>query len=285
MAVFAVLLAGLIFSAARSFREKWQGRIGDGGIILAPLVPLAAFAVYGINVGLQPASIFIGCAYILVPSLLVLGAKGKPGINWADFAAVVVIWLPVEFRWMYRLLPYPRELTHTLTILLALNTALAAFVYVRRLDGIGYSVEWSSGIAAQVAIHFALCAAILIPLGEAIHFIHFGPSAANFRPLPLLTAVLGIGFFTAWPEEFLFRGLLQNLLAKLTKSEWAGLAIAAVIFGFSHILHAPFPNWKYVFLATIAGLLYGHVWMRTRTIFASAIVHALVDILWHLLFR
>jgi uncharacterized protein len=285
MAVFAVLLAGLIFSAAADFRERWQKRVGERGIILAPLLPLAAFAAYGINVGLAPARIFVGCAYVLIPSLLVLGARGKSGVNWADFAAVVIVWLPVEFRWMYQLVPFPRELTHTLTILFALNTALAAFVYVRRLEGVGYSVEWSSGIALQVAIHFALLAAILIPLGEKINFIHFGPSAANFKPAPLLVAVLGISFFTAWPEEFLFRGLLQNLLGKLARNEWVGLVIAAVIFGFSHILHAPFPNWRYVLLATIAGLLYGHVWMRTRTIFASAIVHALVDILWHLLFR
>ena len=45
---------------------------------------------------------------------------------------MLLIWLPVEFRWMYRLFPYPPPLTHTLTILIALGTGVAAFV----LDGL-----------------------------------------------------------------------------------------------------------------------------------------------------
>jgi len=79
-------------------------------------------------------------------------------------------------------------------------------------------------------------------------------------------AVVGITLFTAWPEEFLFRGILQNLLSRTLNSRWSGLAAASIIFGLSHILHAPFPNWKYVGLATIAGLFYGHVWMKSGSL-------------------
>ena len=285
MAVFAVLLAGEFFSAAPTFRDRWVDWLGSRAILLAPLLPLGAFLAYGLNVGLEPRWIFAGCFYTLLPSLLVIGTRGKPGVGWADFAAVLVLWLPVEFRWAYRLLPYPKELTHTLTILFALDVGLAAFLFVRRLEGIGYVVEWGRGFAFQVGLHFLVFAAIAIPLAEKIGFIRFGPEAQRFHPAPLLVSIVGISVFTAWPEEFLFRGLLQNLIARGTKNEWVGLAIASVIFGFSHILHAPFPNWKYVLLAAIAGFFYGHTWMKTRTICASAIVHALVDILWHLLFQ
>ena len=59
--------------------------------------------------------------------------------------------------------------------------------------------------------------------------------------------------------------------------------MASVAFGFAHIFHAPFPNWKYVFLATVAGLFYGRTWIKTGSLFPGAIVHALVDILWHIL--
>jgi membrane protease YdiL (CAAX protease family) len=100
----------------------------------------------------------------------------------------------------------------------------------------------------------------------------------------LLSAV-GILLFTAWPEEFLFRGLLQNLLSKTLRSEWAGLIVASVIFGFAHIFHAPVPNWKYVFLATIAGIFYGHAWMKTGSLVPGVLIHALVDTLWHVLFH
>jgi membrane protease YdiL (CAAX protease family) len=178
--------------------------------------------------------------------------------------------------------PYPPPLTHTLAVLMALATAVAAFVLLRRLDGVGYAVAWGRGFTAQFALHFALFAAIAIPVGIRMGFLVFHPSLARARSSPL--TVLGVLFFTAWPEEFLFRGLLQNLLSRALKNPWAGLVVASVIFGFSHIFHAPFPNWKYVLLATVAGLFYGHVWMRTRSLVPGTLVHALVDISWHILF-
>jgi membrane protease YdiL (CAAX protease family) len=69
------------------------------------------------------------------------------------------------------------------------------------------------------------------------------------------------------------------------KNPWAGLIVASAIFGLSHIFHAPYPNWKYVGLATIAGLFYGRAWMKTGSLLPGALIHALVDTLWHLLFR
>jgi membrane protease YdiL (CAAX protease family) len=97
--------------------------------------------------------------------------------------------------------------------------------------------------------------------------------------------LIGILFFTAWPEELLFRGLLQNILVRSAKSDLAGWWTASVLFGFSHITNMGFPNWRYVILASIAGLFYGWTWRKTGSIFASAIVHGLVDATWHFLFR
>src|SRR5207249_7669311 len=51
-----------------------------------------------------------------------------------------------------------------------------------------------------------------------------------------------------WPEEFLFRGLLQNILARATKSDLTGWWIASIVFGLSHITNMGFPNWRYVIL-------------------------------------
>jgi membrane protease YdiL (CAAX protease family) len=58
-----------------------------------------------------------------------------------------------------------------------------------------------------------------------------------------------------------------------------------VLFGFSHITNLGFPNWRYVILASIAGLFYGWTWRKTGSILASAMVHAAVDAAWHFLFR
>ena len=104
---------------------------------------------------------------------------------------------------------------------MALSTGVAAFVLLRRLDGIGYAVEWRRGFAANVVLHFAVFAAIAIPLGMKIGFLAFD-AVARTRAQLRRYRCSGILFFTAWPEEFLFRGLLQNLLSRTLKNQWAG---------------------------------------------------------------
>jgi membrane protease YdiL (CAAX protease family) len=277
--VAAALLAVEVFVASPRTRERLEAFFSGHAFVLAPVVPLAVFLVYALN--FYPSNwlhVVAGVLYVTVPALLAASARGKsPGV-WEDYAALFVIWLPVQFRWMYRLFPFPAQLTHTLTILFALATALAAFLFIRRLDGIGYGVEWRRGFGRAVAVNFILAAVIIIPLGEAMRFIHFGPTPHSLRATPLAGAEILV--FTAWPEEFLFRGLLQNLLARTLKSRYAGWLSASVIFGFAHILHAPVPNWKYVLLATIAGLFYGRAWMKTGSMVPDTIIHALVDTIW-----
>lgn len=257
--------------------------LGQRGAVLAALVPLFAVLFYCFTVTGNWKYGLIGAAYAVLPSLLLAGSAGKTPGTWADYAAAAVTWLPVEFRWMYRLFPYPPQLTHTLTILLALSTGVAAFVVLRRLDGVGYRIEWKRGDGGIVLTHFLILALIAVPLGVSIGFLTYDPSLARLRSLPV--ALIGITLFTAWPEEFLFRGVMQNLFSRTFRNQWAGLAVASVVFGLSHILHAPFPNWKYVMLATIAGVFYGHAWMKSGSLLPGTLVHALVDISWHLLFR
>src|SRR5207245_9845085 len=125
-------------------------------------------------------------------------------------------------------------------------------------------------------------ACLAIPLGLKLHFLVYAPHISEWKSFaPLSIAIL---FFTAFPEELLFRGLLQNFLSRATKSETIGWITASVLFGFSHITNMHFPNWRYVLLASIAGLFYGWTWGKTGPIFASDGVPGFVDMLWHFLF-
>jgi membrane protease YdiL (CAAX protease family) len=283
MAVCSVLLAGHIFPAAPRVRNQLLSWFAKRGGVFAVLIPLGAFIVYSTAVAGDWKTALCGAAYVLLPTLVLIGVARKENATFVDYVAVLLIWLPVEFRWMYKLLSYPPPLTHTLTILLAVNTALAAFLFSRQLSGIGYAAEWRRGFSMAVAFNFLVFIAIAIPLGEALGFLHFAPSLTRLRSVPL--AAIGILFFTAWPEELLFRGLLQNLLAKSLKNEWAGLIAASLVFGASHLNNGGFPNWRYGILATIAGIFYGRAWIKTGSLLPGAIVHALVDVLWHILFR
>jgi CAAX protease family protein len=287
LGVAAVLFGFELFLAAPRALGWAQRALGGRGAYLGTLPPLFAVLVYSLSVSGSGSALLLGVAYCVVPALLLARSAGESPGTWEDYAALLLIWLPavlpVPVRLLYHVFPYPPPLTHTLATLLALSTAVGAFVLLRRLDGIGYAVAWGRTFTANFAWHFAIFAAVAIPLGITLRFLEFHPSLARVRSSPL--TVVGILFFTAWPEEFLFRGLLQNLLARAMKNQWAGLIAASIIFGFSHIFHAPFPNWKYVLLATIAGLFYGHCWMRTRSLLPGALVHGLVDISWHILFR
>jgi membrane protease YdiL (CAAX protease family) len=285
--VAAALFGFEFFLAAPSVLSRARSWLGGRAAILAPLVPLFAALIYTLGVTGNWKTMLLGAAYAVVPALLLASSAGRAPGTWEDYLAAVLIWLPVwlpvPYRLLYWVFSYPPQLTHTLTIVMALSTGVAAFVLVRRLDGLEYAVEWRRGFASNFGIHFALFVAIAIPIGMKIGFLAWEPSLkrAEFAPL----WALGILFFTAWPEEFLFRGVIQNLLSRTFKNRWAGLAVASVIFGFAHIFHAPVPNCKYVFLATIAGLFYGHVWMKTGSLLPGTLVHALVDISWHVLFR
>jgi uncharacterized protein len=262
-----------------SLRSSFGARLG----VLAPLVPLGLFLIYSVALGNRTWITVAGAAYVIAPALILASSAGEPAATWEDYLAVLALWLPVELQLNYHLFPYPPPMTHTLTILLAISTGVAAFVLLRRLDDVGYAIDWRASYFAYFAILFVVFAAVAIPIGIKIGFIHWAPSFSRLRAAPL--TIIGILFFTAWPEEFLFRGLLQNLLSKTVKSPWLGLVAAAIIFGLSHIHHAPFPNWKYVGLASIAGVFYGLAWMRTRSLVPGVLLHALVDISWHILFR
>jgi uncharacterized protein len=283
LGVGAVLFAFEFFLAAPGVLAGFHKIFSLHVSLAAALVPVFCVLIYTLYLHRDWMWILTGVAYVLAPVLLLARVAGHRAALLEDYLALLVLWLPVELRWMYRLFPYPPPLTHTLTILFALSIGVAAFVVIRQLEGVGYAIEWRPGFAWQFAFNSIAFGLVAIPLGIKIGFLTYSPALQRIRALPV--TALGILLFTAWPEEFLFRGVLQNLLSRTCRNQWAGLVIASVIFGFSHILHAPFPNWKYVLLATIAGLFYGHAWMKTGSLLPGALVHGFVDITWHVLFR
>lgn len=285
LAAFAILLAGEICLASPGIREPLVRASGPQGGAMVALWPLGAYALYAAGTGsLTWSRIGIASIYILTPLVLAASAHAaKPGA-WQDYTMMLAIALPVRLGWLHRLFPYPEfRLGYILPLLMGINVALAAFVFVRRMDGIGYSIGWGMEWIVIAVLCFASVAAIDIPLGIGIHFVRFDPGAAHWRGLPL--DLLSIFVFTGWPEEFLFRGLLQNALSKSLRGENAGWIVASIIFGLSHIDHGVFPNWRYVLVASVAGIFYGLVWRRTKSMFPAAVVHTLVDSAWHLLFR
>ncbi|HLX00234.1 MAG TPA: CPBP family intramembrane glutamic endopeptidase [Candidatus Acidoferrales bacterium] len=283
LAAFALLLAGELLPSAAGVTESVQRFLAAPIAWLLAVPILGAYAIYAVGTGNSTSwHWMIVAAYVLVP-LALLSLREGSAPAWNDYLALIAIPIPVKRLWLSGLWPYPDgHAAHLMTVLLGMNVAVAGFLFIRGLDGIGYSLSWSTKQTFHVVAGIVFVAIVDIPAGLALHFLHWAPGHAGWRSFPVTT--IGIFFFTAWPEEFVFRGLLQNLLSRSLKNEkWAWMA-ASVIFGLSHITNGGFPNWRYVLLATFAGICYGWTWRRSGTIFASAIVHTVVDVIWHFLF-
>ena len=285
LTAFAFFLLLMLLFAARGMESSLASRFGAGSGFFLGAAVFLVYLIYGLGTNtfaFTRAAAIAGLVF--VPLALAAFEKQKPPGAWEDFLILAGVWVAVKFSPSHWLWPYPGgRLAYVFTVLLCVNVALAAFVLLRQVNGIGYSIGWGRHWGFFTLASFLVFGSIAIPLGQVMHFIEFAPQWSQWRSFPFLS--LGILFFTAWPEEFLFRGLLQNMLSRASNSDLAGWCTASILFGFSHITNMGFPNWRYVVLASIAGFFYGWTWRKTGSIFASAVVHAAVDITWHFLFR
>jgi membrane protease YdiL (CAAX protease family) len=200
---------------------------------------------------------------------------------------ILWIWLPLELGIVRQILvTHTRgpDLHYAFAQLLAIDAGIVAFIVWNGTPNTGYRFELDRSIVRAGIANFLMFAVIAIPLGFAISFIHY-----SFTVQKLYTAVAvfaGIFFFTALPEEFLFRGLIQNWIERATRRRVVSLIIASVVFGASHLNNGPpIPNYRYFLMATIAGVFYGKAWTSTGSLMASALTHALVDTVWSVVFR
>ncbi|HXY00241.1 MAG TPA: type II CAAX endopeptidase family protein [Candidatus Limnocylindrales bacterium] len=285
LTTFAFLLLVTLLLAARGVAERIASRFGPGGGLFLGAIVFLVYLIYLLGTGafgLARAGATAGLVF--VPLGLAIWADGTNAGVWQDFLIILGVWVFVKFSPSHWLWPYPGgRLAYVMTVLVAVSVALASFLLVRRLKGTGYSIGWGNRWSIYAVGSFLAFACAAIPLAIELRFIVFAPQWHRWSHYVWLS--VAIFLFTAWPEELLFRGLLQNCLARASRSDLAGWWTASVLFGFSHITNQGFPNWKYVILATIAGLFYGWTWRKTGSIFASALVHTAVDAVWHFLFR
>jgi membrane protease YdiL (CAAX protease family) len=278
--VFFTIVAGgyIAFSVSgvrHGVRSALDGRGAAARLLIGPALLLTATIAYAAAAGLPVASrLGSYAAYLLVPPLFLAGpgteAVDDRQVRAREVALVLALWLPIEFR-VLPPLPLPAPGGLDMRKLVGLVDAMYLFLIARPLSRVGYTYRLTTRDVAIAVGAFLLFAVVALPVGFATGFIGWHPrlDAAHIAGAPLI-----IYLVTGVPEEFLFRGLLQNLLTRRL-GRGAGLGVASVIFGLAHL-----PDWRYALLATIAGLAYGWVYQRTQRITASAITHALVDGTW-----
>jgi CAAX protease family protein len=225
-------------------------------------------------------------AYIAVPTLLLLPdrIRSAESAGWRDFTAMLSLGLPVSAGWLGGIWIWPEDI-YIFRPIFCVCVGAYAFLVIRNLKDAGYKLLFKKGDLTEGSVNFVAFIILTIPLGLVLHFIH--PHAHHISVFSFIADFVGIYLTVAIPEEFLFRGILQNLLVKTFKGPRRGqygLLLASFVFGLSHLHHAPVPNWRYGILATLAGFFYGNAWRVQKRTSASAFTHAMVDTMWHFWF-
>jgi CAAX protease family protein len=195
--------------------------------------------------------------------------------NWRDASTLLALGLAVDLRWFEGAWPAGLQ---ALGKLLLVGVGLYGFLAIRQLSGTGFDLHlrWSDLKTGLCELIFL--APVLLFLGIELDFIHPHASAPGLATAAL--SWVGIFFFIALPEELYFRAWVQNLLERRLGSRTA-LMISSALFGLSHFnKRSVHFNWRYVLLATIAGIFYGRAWRKNRRVPASSITHASVDWIW-----
>jgi len=223
--------------------------------------------------------------YVLLPALLFLTLRRfSQRLLWQDALVILVLWLPLDFRWMRDVWVWPNNsLAYSFNSLLASCLGVFLFVCLRQLQQVGYRYDFESRDWVIGLRNFLLFAPIAITIGIYTGFIALSQHFAY--PWELVLSAAGIFIFIAIPEELLFRGIIQNFAERSFLKPTPALIVTSLIFGAAHLNNGPKPDWRYFLLASIAGLFYGNAYTKTRKLLAPAIVHTLVDAFWRGFFK
>jgi uncharacterized protein len=254
------------------------------------------------------ALIILGLAFPALSLLLTRRVKAVPYVVARPFSesafllaylAVIGAILAWGFGGVSRI---PTEPAHT-AILLAVKVATSVFIPAVVLLVLGgyklrdlapVSLTWS---ALKPALWMSLAVLLMqMVLGRGLQDIRKAHLPAWVivvaAPLALAWLVIEVGIV----EEFFFRTLLQERLAAMLHSPWAGLVFAALLFGLVHApglylrpaatqeaigLHPPLmlAIGYSIVLTSLAGLFLGVLWIRTKNFAVVVLVHAAGDLL------
>jgi len=142
-------------------------------------------------------------------------------------------------------------------------------------------------ISLEISIHswlIFLGLTLGIIVFNAVIFIALGllkisPCNKKLKDVYLLFIYM---FFIVVPaQEIIFRGLVYKLLQQIWQMQWLSLLLSSLIFGCCHIKYG---GWKFAFLSTITGVIYGLIFILTGNIFLAILSHTCVNLVWKLFF-
>ncbi len=216
--LFLVIVLSL-FSTALQAQLRAFLKKRPAAVFAAPAALSALFAwALAAGGGWSTQFVLLVAAYTFLPTALVYARK-----SWLDFAAILLIWLPIEFDVGRSLLPRPAwDAANVAARGTAVTLALVLFLLFRALPEMKYNLPRRWRDLLYPAIGFVAVVPVLIVLGRGLGFMgpFLGFSRFHAGAFGLLWVKTALG--VALPEELLFRSLIQNWLMQR--------------FGFTHVV-------------------------------------------------
>jgi hypothetical protein len=289
--VFAGLLALAPYLAAAFFASRVQGcarRLPVTAQVVLPGLLCAPYLIVALTAGsFRWEWLAVYAALPMGIAALMVVRNRLPERWWNDgieFLIVAALGLVVDLRWLEG--AWPAHLSAFNKILLV-DAGIYGFMAIRHLEGVGFDLRLRGRDVAVGLREFVFYLPLALALGLGLGFLHWHGVGVGFGTVALRFAGAWVFtfFLIAVPEELFFRGWLQNLLERHIGYRGA-LITASILFGLAHFnKRAVHFNWRYVWMAAIAGFFYGRAWRQDRRVGASAVTHATVDAVWSLWLR
>lgn len=242
---------------------------------------------------------------LLIPTLLWHVRNIGDKLSVWDGIALFIIWLPFNFHFFGR---RPNAIRGALDLqFIAVSACIFCIIYwygKRQMSGMKLNFTIEPRDLGLVLLGLITLSLVIVPLGLNNGFLVPGKFWAtelkNSNALEILYdhlvnlkfawLLFGVTLLRAFPEELLFRSLIQNFLGK-TWNKWTALIVTSFLFGASHLDNNAKStaiadwNWTYASFATLAGFVYGLVFNYSSSLLYAILLHALVDAIWETVFK
>jgi len=248
------------------------------------ILPFLVFNILTLNI-LSLGVILEFLVYIVIPTfiaILLTLPRFEVKSRFLDLALILFFIYYFDSRAVKDIFAIGGDSLYPIMSIYMVNVAIFTFFIIRHLTNIGFSYEFEKSDLKIWFQNIAILTVVLIPLGLVIDFIR--PKTTFENPIYFILYFIGIFLTIATVEEIAFRGILLNVISKILDDERGALVISSIIFGFSHYNNSAPGDFRYVFLATIAGIFYGLSYLKEKRLLPAILVHTSVDTIWKYFF-
>lgn len=280
----SIFFLGAVFEATRRLFASISRPLSQSLIMLATaLVPFLIVTITAETYD-SHALIVLLCLCALMSFWWIL----FPRRTAYDAGFLVIAAAPLVLKVFQRLYvtPVPRVEISILGHLMWIRLALVALLVQRGFDvgPVGLwpkRVEWREGL-----LQFSLAIVPVSLIGVWIHFASWAPLA--LPPAEWAARALGYFFGILWVvalSEDVFRSVITQMFLRHGSGNILAVIASGVLFGAAHLWGGDFPNWRFAFVALIAHGFFTVAYVRTGSVRASMVAHALTVTTWRMAFR